>query len=255
MFEWITCFFSQRHADPVGHQWQPTDYLRRLINPLAGMAIRYIIGANGTGFGEVGVVTVAPYGEPPALYGLSIGYCNAFEEVFSGKLGPYIKGDDVAEEYDEGKVDPKSPNFAQNLRAQFQTRKNQGFLYVEIDNLTSFSLDVALRAIELAESFGLKVIAKNPGLYPHQQAVMYVARCHGIISESGAGTPTELNLIRREAGYPDMPVWFVANGSEGEKWCRQLVDGVRGRTNMGVSLSRGEKEYANSETVVFPVAA
>ena len=59
-------------------------------------------------------------------------------------------------------------------------------------------------AIDLAASYGLKVIAKNPGLMG-RGAAEYVAHANvsGIIVEKGAGGAGDMDALRRKAGKPD----------------------------------------------------
>ena len=100
----------------------------------------------------------------PARHGVSIAYCNLFDEHNTGHYGPYLHSSDTAAEYNEGQIDPRGPGWEKNLREQFERRRNQGFEYIELDNPDAYSIKDVIGAIDLAASYGLKVIAKNPGL-------------------------------------------------------------------------------------------
>jgi hypothetical protein len=65
-------------------------------------------------------------------------------------------------------------------------------------------------AVELAASYGLKVIAKNPKLM-QTDALPYVAHpnVYGIIVEKDAGDAHDMDVLRQRAVKPDLPVWFV----------------------------------------------
>ena len=45
------------------------------------------------------------------------------------------------------------------LSSKFTRAKWQGFLYIELDNPDSYSIEPVLGAIDLAQTYGLKVIA------------------------------------------------------------------------------------------------
>ena len=110
----------------------------------------------------------------PVKHGISIAYCNLFDENKTGKYGPYLNSSDTAKQYNEGQIDPRGPGWEKNLREQFARRKNAGFEYIELDNPDAYTIKDVIGAIELAETYGLKVIAKNPGLMGGSAAAAYV---------------------------------------------------------------------------------
>ena len=152
---------------------------------LSGKPLRYLIGTDASGPGRDNEVTVVSYSTArPAKHGISIAYCNLFDEHNTGKYGPYLNTSDTAAQYNEGQIDPRGPGWEKNLREQFERRKKQGFEYVELDNPDAYTIKDVIGAIELASSYGLKVIAKNPGLMGNGAAA-YVAHpnVYGIIVE------------------------------------------------------------------------
>jgi hypothetical protein len=134
------------------------------VDALEGKPLRYLIGTEASGPGRDDVVTEVSYDtDQPAIHGISIAYCNLFDEHNTGHYGPYLHSSDTAAEYNEGQIDPRGPGWEKNLREQFERRKHHGFEYVELDNSDAYSIEDVIGAIDLAASYGLKVIAKNPG--------------------------------------------------------------------------------------------
>jgi hypothetical protein len=218
---------------------------------LSGKPLRYLIGAPSAEPGRDDAVTVVPYDGKPVKHGVSIGYCNLFDETNSGAYGPYLQASDTAAHYNEGQIDPLGPGWTKNLREQFQRRRKQGFEYIELDNADAYTIKDVIGAIELASSYGLRVIAKNPGLL--DDAMSYVAHpnVYGIIVERGAGSPDEMDALRRKAGKPDIPVWFVAFGA-GRAWAHSTADVARNYRSMGVTYS-SVGEYGNVIDILSPV--
>ena len=133
------------------------------------------------------------------------------------------------------------------------SRRAQGFEYVELDNPDAYDIKDVIGAIELAATYGLKVIAKNPELI-ERGSVEYVAHpnVYGIVVEKLAGNPLGMNDLRRDAHKPDLPVWFVSFG-DGAKWADNAAITIRlaGSRNMGVTWSR-HGEYVTSEDILRP---
>jgi hypothetical protein len=221
-------------------------------NVLTGKPLRYLIWASSSGSGHDDEVTVVSYtAAAPVKRGVSIAYCNLFDENNSGKYGPYLKTSDTAAQYNEGQIDPRGPGWEKNLREQFERRKRQGFEYIELDNPDAYSLRDVIGAIELAATYGLKVIAKNPKLM-EGGAVSYVAHpnIYGIIVERGAGNPDDMEALRRKAGKPDLPVWFVAFGA-GRAWAGTVANAAKHYRGMGVTYSSAG-EYGNAIDILPP---
>lgn len=173
-----------------------------LLKPL-----RYLIGADSVS-GLEDYITEVPYDQnTKPIIGISIGYCNLLDE--NNQYDSSIK-EGTSEDYNEGYIDPKNPDFDKNIIEQLNRRKKANFSYVELDNPDSYSLIANVRAINLAKEFNLKVIAKNPGLLEEDQ-VEYLSNpnVYGCIVERGAGTPDDLDRVRAQSGKPDLPIWFV----------------------------------------------
>lgn len=67
-----------------------------MTNPLAGKPLRYLIGADDPGHGADDVITEVPYDHGIVLRGISVGYCNLFDENNTGAYGPYLSDSDTA---------------------------------------------------------------------------------------------------------------------------------------------------------------
>jgi hypothetical protein len=180
--------------------------------------------------------------------------------VLAGKPRRYLIGSEAAgvgrdeavtEVSCRAPVDQRGPGWEKNLREQFERRRKQGFEYVELDNPDAYSIKDVLGAIDLAAGYGLKVIAKNPGLM-RSGALDYVAHpnVYGIIVERGAGGAADMDVLRRKAGKADLPVWFVAFGS-GRGWANGVATKAKSYPNMGVTYSSAG-EYGNAIDILAP---
>jgi hypothetical protein len=229
-------------------------------NPLADKKLRYKIGADDPGHGSPGEIVEVGYDcNKPLPAGITIAYCNLFNEKYSEQskkeradYGPYLKTSDTAEDYGEGQIDPRGQGWRRNLIEQFEARRKQGFEYIELDNPDAYSVADVVGAVELAESYGLKVIAKNPGLM-QGDPLPYVAHrnIYGIIVEKGAGDAHEMDALRRRAGKPDLPVWFVffdkrRGHDSGRKAATQAAALTQTHANMNVTYSP-DGEYTSAD--------
>jgi lysozyme family protein len=226
-------------------------------NPLAGLALDYLIGAEGPQSGKEDRITETPYGEPPVALGPSIAYCNLRrEDGEPAEYGPYLPHDDIYREYHEGRPDPAGQGFERNIVEQLDRCKELGHTLVEQDNPDSYPLYAVLRAIDLAQQRRLGVIAKNPGLMK-DGALDYVAHQNvfGIIVEKDCGSAQEMDALRRRANKPDLPVWFVSFG-DGRSWARETAQDIQAAcyANMGVTYS-ASGEYGSSDDVLLPMPA
>lgn len=211
----------------------------------------YLIGTDSPPQGRDGRVMETSYDvNAPRSAGASIAYCNLFDEKNTGKYGPYLHTSDTANQYNEGQIDPSGPGWKQNLTNQYERRKKSGFKYVELDNPDAYDTDDVIRAINLAKNYGLMVIAKNADICS-PDAVSYLkhSNVYGHIVEKGAGTPVSCDNLRKRAGKPDLPTWFVFFG--GTKAAAQETARIiqqKKFSNMWVSYSR-KGEYGSSEDV------
>jgi hypothetical protein len=227
---------------------------------LEGKQLRYLIGGDDSAVGkEDEIIELGFDAEEPPKLGIGVKYCNLFDEKYdakkkSGNYGPYLTASDTAKKYGEGQIDPRGPGWSKNLDEQFTRAKKQGFAYIELDNPDAYSVDDVVGAVDRAEKFGLKVIAKNPGLVEGDRK-RYVGHRNvvGMIVEKDAGTPEEMDALRRAAGKPTLPVWFVAFGG-GKAWAQKTAEAAARHKHMGVTYST-KGEYANATDVLMPVKA
>lgn len=227
------------------------------MNELAGLRLRYLLGAEKPGNGIPGFITMVSWDwNTPVAEGTSAAYCNLFYELYEDDphrevFGPYLPQNAVARQYQEGQIDPRGKGWEKNLRAQFERRRKSGFSYVELDNPDAYAeefFEHVLGAVSLAREYGLRVIAKNPPLLEkHALAFLEHPNVFAAIVEQDAGTPAVMHALRREARKPEMPVWFVAFG-KGREWANATARAARAFTNMHVSFS-SEGEYGNSIAV------
>lgn len=219
------------------------------MNDLAGKEFRYLIGADDPGFGHDLSVTVVGYDvHKPVARGISVGYCNLFDEKNTGTYGPYLHTSDTASQYNEGQIDPKGPGWGKNLTEQFERRKKQGFTVIELDNPDAYDIDDVINAIDRAARYGLYVLAKNPILLGNG-AKRYLSHANvlGAIVEKDCGTPNQMDNYRKLAGKPELPTWFVAFGREGRIWIYNMSDIVYEKKYVQMSCYLSTKgEYVNS---------
>lgn len=230
-------------------------------NPLAGKPLRYVIGKDSDD-GKPGYVTEVGYDAVSLMFGIGIKYVNLFDEKNTGKFGPYLHDSDTAAQYNEGQIDPTGEGWTENLRLQFLRAQAQRFEYIELDNCDAYSVKTVVEAIDFAQSFGLKVIAKNPGnMKSDAFSILAHPGVYGIIVEEGAGTPDFMHSLRVRAGKPDLPVWFVAFYSpdpekDGRIWATGIACAIEnnGFENMGVTYDHAAKEYGGDvEDILKPL--
>jgi hypothetical protein len=230
-----------------------------LANPLAGKPLRYRIGTDEPRDGSPSEIIEVSYNSTlKPRYGLAIKYGNLFDENNDGTYGPYLTTSDTATAYNEGQIDPRGSGWLRNLREQFERAKRQGFEYIELDNPDAYSVREVVGAVDEAARYGLKVIAKNPMLMEGDPRP-YLAHpnIHGIIVEMGAGAPREMEKLRREAGAPKLPVWFVFCGKDGRSRARQAAAQIAaaGYPNMSVTFDSASHEYGGDiEDILLPIA-
>ena len=106
-------------------------------------------------------------------------------------------------------------------------------------------------AIELAASYGLKVIAKNP-LLLRGGAVAYVAHPTSMASSWSAApaAPTRWMRCAARPASRTLPVWFVAFG-RGRGWAGSVASAAKQYHNMGVTYSSAG-EYGNVIDILPP---
>ena len=138
------------------------------------------------------------------------------------------------------------------MREQFERRRKQGFEYVELDNPDAYSSKDVMGAIDLAATYDLKVIAKNPGITDDPVTYVKHPNVVGIIVEKGAGNAADMDALRRKAGKPSLPVWFVAFGG-GRGWAGSVASSAKQFRHMGVTYSSAG-EYGNAIDILSPAS-
>ena len=229
---------------------QPQERVPYPEDGLSGMLMDYLIGNSNPQIGKSDRVTVVGYDiDFLPRYGIGAGYCNLFEEAGrTGKYGPYLDSSDTAHEYGEGQIDPEGSGWMLNLSSQFRRRQKSGFKYVELDNPDAYRTKYVNSAVSMASEYGLRVLAKNPGICENPVSYVSHQNIYGIIVERGAGTPSTMDALRTLAGRPELPVWFVFFGS-GKKVAEETARLAKRYVNMSVTYS-SLGEYGSSEDVV-----
>src|SRR5262245_59690757 len=224
-------------------------------NPYSGLALDYLIGADSIQSARPGRVVEGGYDVvSPPLLGSSITYVNMRAEAGRPeRYAPYVEPpDDIEQEYGEGKPDPAGPGWDKNLRDQFTLRRAHNWPAVELDNMDSYTVADCLRAIDLAASYGLKVIAKNVrNLAAGGEQILAHPNIYGLVVEQGAGDVTGNHADRVVAGKPELPIWFVSSGDE-RPWAQQMAAQAANYVNVGVTYS-ADGEYGSSEDLFVPV--
>jgi hypothetical protein len=170
--------------------------------PLAGMAFDYLIEKDNAP-GIANRITELGYDakKPPTL-GIGVKYVNLRDEEDTNSFGPYLEiADDILAEYHEPAPDPTGDGFWRNLNEQLKRAVEQGFIYVELDNLDTYDVDVALKCFDELAKNDLLVLAKNPlKVRGSNTALLAHAAVVGCIVEEGCGTPPEMDELRRKVG-------------------------------------------------------
>lgn len=232
-------------------------------SPLYGKPLIYLLGAAGAR-ALPGSVVEGPYGCNVIGTADKIAYGNFFNELYSEQteaqkaaLGPYLHDSDTAGEYGEGQIDPAGPGWLKNLTAQFMSAAAKGYQFFELDNPDAYGLGDVQKAITMAHSYGLGIIAKNPKLVANGAGALPILshpNVFGAIVERGAGDPAYYDDMRRRARKDGkLPVWFVFDGRDGSDACAAAVK-VGKFKGMGVSYSTGRETngYNDSHTVLLP---
>ena len=187
----------------------------------------------------------------PVKRGISIAYGNLFDELNTRRYGPYLRTSDTAAQYNEGQIDPRGPGWEKNLREQFERRKKQGFAVYRARQSGRLQDQGRDRRDRAGGQLWPQGDREEPGP-DGGGAASYVAHpnVYGIIVEKGAGGAADMDALRRKAGKPDLPVWFVAFGS-GRGWGDSVASAAKQYRNMGVTYSSAG-EYGNVIDILTP---
>jgi hypothetical protein len=227
------------------------------------MALDYLIGQDNDQ-GHPNRITELSYDATQApSEGIGVKYCNLFDQRDTydanrntGQYSPYLKPTQTSSQYDEGVIDPSGPGWSKNLTEQFTRAASQGFQFVELDNPDAYAVADVIGATDAAGTFGLKVIAKNP-LEMREDATSWLAHpdVFGVVVEKDCGSPTQMDGLRRKAGKPELPVWFVSCKSR-RSLAVQTANEIESEAfvNMSVTYSP-QGEYESSEDVLAAIPA
>jgi hypothetical protein len=221
------------------------------------LPLRYMIGKTYDD-GETGYITEVGY-DAPRLPDVGEGwaYGNLFNEKYAEQntaerayFGPYLDTSDTAQEYNEGQIDPNGKGWLRNLDMQINKCVGLGFSVLELDNPDAYLTRDVLRAVDYVANHGLKTFAKNPMLCGDPTAYVAHPAVIACVVEHGAGTVARMDLLRREAGKPLLPVRFIAFGG-GLGWAQSkaLTISRENFQDMSVSYS-AVGEYCSSEPVI-----
>ena len=155
--------------------------------------------------------------------------------------------------------------FYENIHVQFEQAQKYGFKFVVLDHGDSYpEIEVkraggtylespVKRAVDVALTYKLGVILVNPHLYSFNiNSLLAHINVHGIIIDTIKPiSPATIDMTRRTADVPDMPVWYVASGDENKKAIENIAIDAVHYHHMGVSYSSKEK-YVNSLDLLRP---
>ncbi|HYT41505.1 MAG TPA: hypothetical protein VEP90_04120 [Methylomirabilota bacterium] len=175
-------------------------------------------------------------------------------DLLSTEYGPFIE---------EGVPDPKGTGFWKNLHFQLEKAQNQGFKLVVLDNMENknFNQYELKRAIDVVYTYklninrpeGIGVILKNVSqitTFEDLNPLISHINVFGLIAEY-CGNPVRLDMLRRDAEKPDLPIWFITK-SFGKEWAQRIVDESTSFCNIGITYSSDAILYSNSNDLLVP---
>ncbi len=254
---WETVY---RKDPPSGHMDGPRVLLaeaqKEQASKVTVLPLRYLIAVEDQLAGRPGEMIEVGYDGPKPKTGAAVRYGNLLDQTGTAKYGPYLTVTDTAAQYNERVVDPRGAGWKKLLSDQCNSAIVAGFDTIEWDNPDSYVGAAVRDAVQFAADQGLKVLAKNP-LICEWDSVPYVSHAAviGIVVEKDEGaTPAVYDDLRKAAGKPDLPVWFVAfkDGKEdGSAWAAATAKAAVGYSNMFVTFSP-DGEYTSSVDVKMP---
>ena len=224
---------------------------------MTAMPLRYLIAIEDQLQGVEGEIIEVGYDGPKPTVGGAVRYCNLFDQTGTGRYGPYLDATDTAAEYDERVVNPLGAGWRKLLSEQCSSAWVAGFDTIEWDNPDGYPQGAVLTAVQYAADQGLKVLAKNP-LICDWDAVPYVkhpAVVGIVVEKDDDATAAVYDDLRKAAGKPDLPIYFVAFKSrteDGTTWATATAKAAANYESMFVTLS-ADGEYTSSVDVL-PVA-
>jgi lysozyme family protein len=256
---WETVY---RKDPPSGHMDGPRALLaeaqKEQVSKITALPLRYLIAVEDQLPGYRDVITEVGYDAPrPKPPGPAVRYGNLYDQTGTGAYGPYLAGTETADQYDERVVDPKGAGWVKLLSDQCVAARANGFDTIEWDNPDGYGQNDVLNAVQYAASHGLKVLAKNP-LICDWDPVPYVkhpAVTGVIVEKDDDATPAVYDDLRRAAGKPNLPIYFVAfknKREDGTAWANTTAKAAVNYLNMWVTMSP-DGEYTSSIDVAPPL--
>jgi hypothetical protein len=192
------------------------------------------------------VVLVGYNADRLPLSGIPVKYCTLLDHEEGGRCGPYLAP----------KVpDPKQNGYYRNIHNQLELAQHQRFKLIEWDHADNehFEEFDVKRAIDLALVYQIGVLFKNPGAIKKYDPTPHIKHpnIYGIIVEKECGSVMAMDSLRRAAGKPYLPIWFVAFGDR--HWADLAAIDAAKYTNVGVTFSP-TGEYQDSIDILVPSA-
>jgi len=253
---------------------------RRASTRWRGKPLRYLIGngpLRGPGRDDEADRGVLQHAATGQKRGISIAYCNLFDELNTGRYGPYLHTSDTA-----GAVTTK----ARSTRVGRAGRRtcassssgagSRASSTSKLDNPDAYSVEDVIGAIELAAGYGpqgdrqrtpglLEDIARKDGRQRPDAATSYVAHpnVHGVIVERGRGRcrrdgssppvrpgkPTLPGLVRclLVMGRAWGPARVASTAKNYRKHGRDLFEPRRIRQTRSTSFRRPEPGFSHHQ--------
>ena len=216
---------------------------------LFGLPLRYLKGrSNDNPYkgsrDEIVLVGYEATHVPPS--GIPVKYCTLLDQENDGRSGPYLS---------PNVPDPKQSGYYRNIHNQLELAQNQRFKLIEWDHAADEHLDEfdVKRAIDLALVYKIGVLFKNPGAIKKYNPTEHIKHPNvfGIIVEKECGSVMAMDSLRRAAGKPELPIWFVAYGDR--RWADVMAIDAKKYINVGVTFSP-TGEYEDSIDILVPSA-
>jgi uncharacterized protein (TIGR02594 family) len=237
----------------------PIPVVPQTITPLSG-PFRYLIAVDGELEGKDGEIFETGYNGKKPKKGRFFHYGNLYDQTGTGAYGPYPdRTTDTASNYKERLVAPMGAGWVKLLADQCHAALAAGAEGIEWDNPDGYTAAAVMDAVNYAAGRGLTVLAKNPLActdWSPNEIVAYVKHpaVVGVVVERGAGSPSDMDALRINAGKPDLFVRFVAfkNAKEdGRAWAANTARLCAPFKNMAVTISL-DGEYTSSADVQGP---
>jgi hypothetical protein len=211
---------------------------------LYGLSLRYLIGGwDDDPSIEPETDVIYEFGfdvqRPSRSSMLAIKYGNLLDQSKTDRYGPYLVPTGNALAFNLKVPDPKKTGYYLNIHSQLELAQKFGYKLIEWDNPDNenFVLFDLKRAIDVAMTYKIGVIFKNPGLIKFDITPLIAhPNVFGMIVEENCGIVPALDKLRRDAKKPLLPIWFVSYGSS-DQWAQDIATEARRFFHMGVTHS------------------